>query len=174
MKTLFIFGLILFAWSFPGKATEYVCTPCGLECDRTVYDKPGTCPHCGMKLVERSNVNFKNLSFEEVCERLKANPKAVLLDVRTPGEFNGTSKQSFGHFKNAININIDELEQRMGEIEKYKGEEVIVYCSHSHRSPRATYILKTKGFRNVENVQGGVSTITQSEKDCLKNNFVSH
>jgi rhodanese-related sulfurtransferase len=176
MKTLLLVAIALVATSFvANQKKEYVCTPCGRECDHTVYDKPGTCSACGMKLVEKSSVKFKELSFEEVCARLKANPKAVLLDVRTPGEFNGSSDvETFGHFKNAININVEELSSRLNEINKYKDQEVLVYCSHSHRSPRASYLLTTSGFTNVSNVAGGVSTITQSEKDCLKANFVSH
>lgn len=29
----------------------YVCPPCGLPCDKLTFDKPGTCPSCGMRLV---------------------------------------------------------------------------------------------------------------------------
>ena len=32
----------------------YVCPPCGLDCDRQTYDKPGVCPQCGMTLVEKT------------------------------------------------------------------------------------------------------------------------
>ena len=32
---------------------RWVCDPCGLPCDEIVYDKPGTCPKCGMPLVDR-------------------------------------------------------------------------------------------------------------------------
>ena len=176
MKILFLLAVVLFATPFfVTQNKEYVCTPCGLDCDHAVHNKPGTCPSCGMKLVEKSTANVKNVSFKEVCDRLKANPNAILLDVRTPHEFDGSSgKESFGHFRNAININVEELPHRINEIKKYKDQEVIVYCSHSHRSPRASYLLTTNGFRNVENVRGGVSTITQSEKDCLANDFVSH
>lgn len=176
MKTLFILTLAVIASSFIVKQKkEYVCTPCGLECDHTVYDKPGTCTMCGMALVEKSTIKFKDLSFEELCARLKANPKAVLLDVRTPAEFKGSAEiPTFGHFKNAININVEELPARIDEIKKYKNQEVLVYCSHSHRSPRASYFLTTSGFNNVKNVAGGVSTLTESDKDCLKTDFVSH
>lgn len=128
-----------------------------------------------MKLVERSTAKVKNISFEDVCDRLKANPDLVLLDVRTPGEFSGSGgRRSFGHFKDAININVEDLPGRVNEIEKYKDKEVIVYCSHSHRSPRASYFLSSNGFTNVSNVAGGVSTITDEEKDCLKGNFITH
>src|SRR5688572_15932893 len=174
MKTFLLLALVVFATSFIVKQKkEYVCTPCGLECDRTVHDKPGTCSSCGMTLVEKSTVKFKELSFADVCARLKANPKAVLLDVRSPAEFKGSAENpSFGHFAKAININVEELPGRIDEIAKYKNQEVLVYCSHSHRSPRATYLLSTKGFKNVNNVAGGVSTISESDKDCLKGEFV--
>jgi len=177
MKTLLILAFAIVASSFiMNQKKEYVCTPCGQECDHAVYDKPGTCSTCGMALVEKSTLKFKELSFEEVCARVKANPKVVLLDVRTPDEFKGKSTEvpTFGHFKNAININVEELPGRIGELTRYKDQEVLVYCSHSHRSPRASYFLSTHGFNNVKNVAGGVSTITASEKDCLKSNFVSH
>jgi transcriptional regulator GlxA family with amidase domain len=36
----------------------YVCPPCGLDCDRDSFDKPGVCPHCGMTLVEKSAVKI--------------------------------------------------------------------------------------------------------------------
>lgn len=32
---------------------RYVCPPCGQPCDDQVYEKPGTCPKCGMTLVDR-------------------------------------------------------------------------------------------------------------------------
>jgi putative intracellular protease/amidase len=41
----------------PGAAPtkHYVCQPCGAPCDVTVYDRPGTCPVCGMALVEQGS-----------------------------------------------------------------------------------------------------------------------
>src|SRR5262249_18728362 len=33
---------------------HYVCAPCGMDCDKIVYDHPGTCPICGVALVEQS------------------------------------------------------------------------------------------------------------------------
>jgi putative intracellular protease/amidase len=35
------------------KPKQYVCDPCGMACDKTVYDKPGTCPVCGARLVDK-------------------------------------------------------------------------------------------------------------------------
>jgi rhodanese-related sulfurtransferase/DNA-directed RNA polymerase subunit RPC12/RpoP len=167
----FIFAITSFA-----QTKEYVCSPCGGACDRVIHAKPGNCPACGMALVEKSALNFANLSPEEFCERITANKNAVLLDVRTAGEFEGSSlfRSTYGHFKNAININIEELEARVSELTKYKDQEILVYCSHSIRSPRAAIILNKQGFKNVKNLAGGVSTFNVPQSDCLKNNFVVH
>jgi transcriptional regulator GlxA family with amidase domain len=32
----------------------YVCPPCGSDCDKLTFDKPGVCPHCGMTLAEKT------------------------------------------------------------------------------------------------------------------------
>ncbi len=110
-------------------------------------------------------------------KRIQSNKNLVLLDVRTPAEFNNTGEHgnAFGKFKNAININIQELNARVSELEKFKDREVIVYCSHSHRSPQASYYLTNHGFKNVSNLSGGVSTI-QKEKmpECLKDQFIPY
>lgn len=39
------------------KTRHYVCDPCGLPCDSIVYDNPGTCPKCGMALVDQDEAN---------------------------------------------------------------------------------------------------------------------
>jgi len=38
------------------QAKHYVCPSCGSPCDNLVFDKPGTCPSCGMTLVEQGAV----------------------------------------------------------------------------------------------------------------------
>jgi transcriptional regulator GlxA family with amidase domain len=34
----------------------YVCPPCGLDCDKLTFTKPGVCPHCGMELIPKSEI----------------------------------------------------------------------------------------------------------------------
>ncbi len=162
--------LVISLYSFSNKkkeisiAIKYSCLPCGSGCDSTVYDKPGTCSHCNMKLVDRSTIIQKDIQPDKMCSLDEKN--VVFLDVRTPAEFNGTARDKFGAIKNAINIPVQELEKRMNELEKYKEKEIIVYCSHSHRSPRASYMLTQNGFKNVTNMLGGMSVW----KDQVKKN----
>ncbi len=139
--------------------TQWVCLPCGAECDNTVYSKPGTCKHCNMKLVDKTSVKFNTIEPDAVCAFIKdmGEKNVVLLDVRSREEFNGKDKDKFGKLKGAVNIPVDELEKRAGELNKYKKKNIVVYCSHSHRSPRASYILTQKGFNNVTNMLYGMS-----------------
>ena|SRR5436190_8006990 len=176
MKTLLIFLTIVLSFLTAAAQTkEYVCPPCGNACDKVVSRKQGTCPSCHMKLVEKTALQFENLTSEEFCQRITNNPNAILLDVRSEAEFNGSAwRSTYGHFKNAININVEELEVRMTELEKYKDREVLVYCSHSIRSPRAAMMLTEKGFHHVSNMEGGVSTLKVKGNDCLEKNFVVH
>jgi rhodanese-related sulfurtransferase len=143
---------------------NYVCTPCGAECDTTAHDGPGTCGHCNMPLVDKSTIVHKNIQPDQLCSLNEK--KVVFLDVRTTEEFNGTAEDKFGAIKNAINIPVQELEARIKELEKYKDKEIIVYCSHSHRSPRASYMLTQNGFKKVINMLGGMSVW----KDLVKKN----
>src|SRR5579871_653351 len=173
MKTL-LFLLVISVAGYFAPAGEYVCLPCGQDCDQVVHKSPGKCEICGMELVEKSTVKFQNIDLREMCNRIKANPDVVLLDVRSKEEFSGSpGHDSYGHFKNAININVTELNSRLNELSKYKSQEIIVYCSHSHRSPRASYLLGLNGFTNVKNMSGGVSTFSPNE-ECLSSAFVAH
>jgi rhodanese-related sulfurtransferase len=128
-----------------------------------------------MKLVEKSTIRFSNISVAELCDNA-SKPGVVLLDVRSPGEFDGSTNHvpTFGHFKNAININVTDLESRVKELDKYKATEILVYCSHAQRSAVASYFLTTHGFDRVKNMTGGVSTIDPKQSECLQKSFVKH
>lgn len=143
----------------------YVCTPCGYDCDKEEFTGSGICKHCNMKLVKRGTIVFGSLRLADLCAFMKKHPKTILLDVRTREEFDGTAPDKFGRLRNAINIPVQELEKRIGELEKYKKKEILVYCSHSHRSPQSSYILNQHGFTKVTNMLGGMSVWDQEVKD---------
>jgi rhodanese-related sulfurtransferase len=148
----------------PAKRTHvtYVCSPCGYDCDGKRFDKPGTCPVCHMPLVKKSSVTFKNIKPAEIGAYLNTHPNTVLLDVRTKEEFDGKADPNFGTLKNAMNIPVQELQSKLSTLSDFKKKEIIVYCSHAHRSAQASYILTQHGFHNVLNMSGGVSVMTDS------------
>jgi rhodanese-related sulfurtransferase/uncharacterized membrane protein YuzA (DUF378 family) len=149
-----------------GIAGSYQCTPCGRDCDKKVYPQSGNCSSCNMALVKKNTVAFKNIPASEICDYIKTHSSAVLLDVRTKEEFEGKANPDFGTLKNAINIPIQELEGKLASISKLKNKEILVFCSHSHRSPQASYLLTQAGFTNVTNMLGGMSVVT--DNSCKK------
>ena len=70
----------------------------------------------------------------------------VLVDVRTEREFKN------GHFEGALNIPVDSIRERIGELDKDK--EILEYCQIGLRGYVASRILTQKGFK-VKNVGGG-------------------
>ena len=67
---------------------------------------------------------------------------ARLVDVRSPGEFAG------GHIPGAVNIPVDQIDRRAGEIGP-KEAGVVVYCASGMRSASAAGTLRKLGFSAV-------------------------
>lgn len=75
--------------------------------------------------------------------------QSILLDVRTEAEF------ANGHLPGALNIPVDDLRQRLGELNKDKL--ILAYCQVGLRGYIASRILAQHGFR-VKNMTGGYKT----------------
>ena len=78
---------------------------------------------------------------------------AIILDVRTEMEFDN------GHIEGAINIPVDSLRERIGELDKNK--EIIEYCQVGLRGYVAARILTQKEFK-VKNLTGGYKSVSIS------------
>ena len=87
---------------------------------------------------------FKQIHVDEV--RALVEKDAYILDVREVGEF------ANGHIKNAVNIPLSELRERMNEIPKERT--VYVHCRSAQRSYNAVMALLHNGYENVYNVSG--------------------
>jgi rhodanese-related sulfurtransferase/DNA-directed RNA polymerase subunit RPC12/RpoP len=178
--TAIVSSLLFFVFTsekyISNKQDEYVCLPCGSDCDNVIHKEPGTCSQCKMVLIKKSTIKHKNIQPNDLCSFIKKNgsPDVLLLDVRTKAEFEGTAEEKFGKLNNAVNIPIQELESRMKELSAWKDKEIVVYCSHSHRSPRASYMLSQNGFTKVTNMLGGMSVWKGSVKDgnCNQQLFI--
>ena len=88
---------------------------------------------------------LKQFHLEDVA-RLRMDDNVTLLDTRTPAEF------SRGHIDGFLNIPVDELRDRMGEIPP--GKPVYVICQSGLRSYIACRILAGNGY-DCYNFSGG-------------------
>jgi len=77
--------------------------------------------------------------------------KAVVVDVRDASEF------AAGHLPEAKNIPLGELDQRVGELEKFKSKSVVVVCKSGARASSAAAKLAKAGFTDVTNLDGGIT-----------------
>lgn len=77
---------------------------------------------------------------------LQSNTDHILLDVRTPEEFTS------GYIPGAINIPLQELDQRLSELPQ--DIDIVVYCRSGNRSAQAVTILSNNGFDNVSDMGG--------------------
>lgn len=84
--------------------------------------------------------------YYEDDERLPRDGSVTLLDTRTPMEY------SRGHAEGFVNIPVDELRERIGELDKTKS--VYVMCQSGLRSYIASRILTGNGF-DAYNFAGG-------------------
>lgn len=77
---------------------------------------------------------------------------AVLLDVRSPSEF------ASRHIDGAVNVPVDQLDERMAEVEKLAGGDaqkpIVVYCAAGGRAAQAKEMLLKAGHTKVTNLGG--------------------
>ena len=79
-----------------------------------------------------------------------ANNEVLLVDVRTPQEFNAD------HIENAVNINFlwSDFEQNVQKLDTTKT--LVIYCRSGNRSSKSAEVFLNAGFSEVRDLKGGV------------------
>lgn len=104
-----------------------------------IYFLPKVLPAKGVKVITP----------DELKKNIEENQKKQYIDVRSIHEFNKR------HIKPFKNIPLEELEQRIEELNPAKP--VVVLCHSGMRGMTASRLLKKKGFEHIENVSGGIN-----------------
>ena len=91
-----------------------------------------------------------NLSATEFAEKINQISDAVIIDVRTPEEFEK------GHLENALNYNWNGInfQNQISGLDKSKP--VFVYCLSGGKSAAATNKMRTEGFKEIYELSGGI------------------
>ncbi len=92
----------------------------------------------------------KNLAANDFSEKIKEQPSAPIVDVRTPEEF------IKGHLVNAKNIdwNNTDFDTKIATLDKSKP--VFIYCLSGGRSSSAATKMRNDGFKEVYELTGGI------------------
>jgi len=105
------------------------------------------------KLLHWGEDDYGDVTVQEASNLIADKPELVVLDVRTVSEFND------GHIEGAINIPVDELANRLTELNK--NDELLVYCRTGNRSTTAVGILEDAGFTKIYHMHEGISVWVQ-------------
>lgn len=90
------------------------------------------------------------ISSLELKERLATGEDIILLDVRQPEEH---EEKNIPH---SLLIPLNELPDRVDELDGHKGREIIVYCRSGNRSGQAIQFLEASGYTKLKNLKGGM------------------
>ena len=91
----------------------------------------------------------KRLSPAEVVRQLNSD-QAVVLDVRDRPDY------AAGHIKGSIHIPLSALKERIDELKKQEGKQIVVVCKTGQTAGAAIKILGGEGVSNVVRLRGGI------------------
>jgi len=114
------------------------------------------------------NKSISNLvSAKDFNQMIKNDRSAIIIDVRTPEEFNK------GHLRNSLNVNwFDEnFDENLNIFNK--DLPVFVYCLSGGRSSKANEKIQSLGFKNVYELDGGILEWRKNKlpEALLNNNY---
>lgn len=96
---------------------------------------------------------FRNIDFKQAMEMIDSPEPPVIVDVRTPGEYNN----ELGHIHGSLLIPMQETEDSMGVYEGFRGKRIILVCRTGRRSGIVAGELVKRGFKDVYNLSGGMT-----------------
>jgi uncharacterized membrane protein YdjX (TVP38/TMEM64 family)/rhodanese-related sulfurtransferase len=104
------------------------------------------------RLVRRFRGRPLFIEATELRDRLKSTPETVVIDVRTPEEFNGP----LGHILGARNIPVGELPASLESRAEMKNTAIVLVCKSDKRSAKGAVLLRDAGFAQVSVLRGGM------------------
>jgi rhodanese-related sulfurtransferase len=102
-------------------------------------------------LAKSEEVEWSEITVDELFDRVNSNQPPLLIDVRSPKEFNG----GYGHIPNARSIPVLDLESNFEDLETSGEKEIVTMCPGGGMSLVAVEILEKAGFKDVKSLKGG-------------------
>lgn len=92
---------------------------------------------------------MEEITVQELKQKKDNNEELNIIDVREDYEY---EEYNIG----ATLIPLDDMVDRMEELEPFKEKELIIHCRSGVRSMQAKLYLEDNGFKNVLNLKGGM------------------
>ena len=101
------------------------------------------------RVVDEARRNIKEVSIDQVNERLTRGDKFHLVDVREESEY------SAGHLPGARHLSKGVIERDIEGAIPDPNAEIVLYCGGGFRSALAADNLRKMGYTNVSSMDGG-------------------
>ncbi|MEQ6119004.1 MBL fold metallo-hydrolase [Reichenbachiella sp. MALMAid0571] len=99
--------------------------------------------------------HIESVSAVELAKKTKDDQFVNILDVRKPGEFDSE------HTEGAISFPLDFFNDKIDVLSRDK--QYFVHCASGYRSLIATSILKSRGYHNLVDVDGGFDAMKKTD-----------
>ena len=94
---------------------------------------------------------WSDITVDDLFNRLNSDHPPLLIDVRSPAEFNG----GYGHIPDSKSIPVLELKSHIEELEPFREKEIVTMCPGGGMSLVAVEILEKEGFKDIKSLKGG-------------------
>lgn len=105
------------------------------------------------------------ISVQSVAQMIQLNSgeasKCLLIDCRQPNEYEHC------RIEGSTLIPMNEIPDRLAELESHRDSAVVVHCHHGGRSLRVVEYLRANGFPQAQNMTGGIDVWSQEVDDSV-------
>jgi hydroxyacylglutathione hydrolase len=132
----------------PGREQEVITRLARVGYDKTIgYLKGGIESWKGKEMDHITSISPQDFVYNHF-------PVENILDVRKPTEFQA------GHLETAKNVPLDFINENLSELDKE--QTYYIHCAGGYRSMIFASILKSRGFENVVDIQGGYKALVET------------
>lgn len=110
-----------------------------------------------LKLVNEARPRVKEVTLDAARQRLAANPRAMLMDVREDNEWRN------GHAREAVHLGKGILERDLEKLVPDHEREIIMYCGGGFRSVLTADAAQKMGYTNVASLIGGYKALVAAD-----------
>ena len=103
-----------------------------------------------LKIVEDAKSRVRELTVDDVKEKLDRGDQFILVDVREESEWNKD------HLPGAIHLGKGVIERDVEQRIPDTGADIVLYCGGGFRSALAADNLQKMGYTNVSSMDGGI------------------
>jgi len=113
----------------------------------------------GQMMLQSGRISVNSIPIEMECEEARdmlkeaEDNEVMILDVREPQEY------EFCKLEGSVLLPMSQMKERQDEVPKDK--KVLIYCHHGVRSMQVVRYLRSRGWKQVINLEGGIDEWSQ-------------